>query len=55
MAKVILSFSETSKWCIYLTDILCKIGCLPDKKENKVVFPHKDLPPFLLIYIWVRV
>ena len=31
MAKVILSFSETSKWCINLTDILCKIGCLPDK------------------------
>ncbi len=30
MAKVILSFSETSKWCINLTDILCKIGCLPD-------------------------
>lgn len=30
MAKVILSFSETSKWCINLTNISCKIGCLPD-------------------------
>lgn len=30
MAKVILSFSGTSKWCINLTDILCKIDCLPD-------------------------
>lgn len=31
MAKVSLSFSEAFKWCINLTDVLCKIGCLPDK------------------------
>lgn len=30
MAKVSLSFSEAFKWCINLTDALCKIGCLPD-------------------------
>ena len=30
MAKVSLSFSETSKWCINLTDILCEIGCMLD-------------------------
>lgn len=30
MAKVSLSFSEASKWCIYLTDVLCKIGCMLD-------------------------
>lgn len=30
MAKVILSFSETFKWCTNLTDILCNTSCMPD-------------------------
>ena len=30
MAKVSLSFSEAFTRCMNLTDILCKIGCMPD-------------------------
>lgn len=34
MAKVILSFWSTFEWCVNLTNISSKTGCLPNTDER---------------------